>query len=84
MSQLTQHFEDGLLRLHLFALSVYGGVLPERGRLPYPQTHAHVQEDHYGHGHDEEQQRGEFKQERRRRLNRAERRFRNRLEKERI
>ena len=76
---LTEHLENGLLRLHALALSVDGGVLAEGGRLPDLEAHAEVEEDHDRHGHDEEDEGAELEEERRRRLDRAERRLGDRL-----
>ncbi len=68
--KLTEHLEYGLLGLGLLALPVHGRVLPEGCRLPYPEAHPDVEEDHDGHRDDEEEQGGELEEERRGRLGR--------------
>ncbi len=50
---------------------MHGRVLPEGRRLPYPEAHADVEEDHDGHRDDEEEQGGELEEERRGRLGRG-------------
>ena len=51
---------------------MHGRVLAEGGSLADSEAHGHVQEDHDGHGDDEEQQGGELEQEWGRGLNGAE------------
>ena len=77
---LTQHFQNCLFGLRLFALSMHGRILPESGRFPDPEAHPHVQEHHDRHRDQEEEERRELKQVRRGRLDRAERGFGDRLE----